>query len=102
MVDMHDKCEISPEDLDDLFRDGVAIEPYKYDSSKDDKINHPSYYTYGKIETIDFIMDKELDFCRGNAVKYIVRAGRKPGCPAKEDINKAIKYLTMYRDKLKD
>ena len=42
-----------------------------------DNVKHPSHYTYGKIECIDFILDKELDFSLGNAVKYIVRAGRK-------------------------
>ena len=39
-----------------------------------DNIKHPSHYTYGKIECIDFILDKNLDFPLGNAVKYIVRA----------------------------
>lgn len=42
-----------------------------------DNISHPSHYTYGKIECIDFILDKGLDFSLGNAIKYIVRAGHK-------------------------
>ena len=40
-------------------------------------VEHPEHYTYGKIECIDFIYDKELNFSLGNAIKYIVRAGKK-------------------------
>ena len=58
-----------------------------------DQVNHPSHYTQGKIECIDFIMDKKLNFCRGNAVKYIVRAGLKDPAKEVEDLKKAIFYL---------
>lgn len=40
-------------------------------------VTHPSHYTSGKIEVIDFITDQELDFCLGNVVKYVSRAGKK-------------------------
>ena len=42
-----------------------------------DNVNHPSYYTNGKIEVIDAIEAWGLNFHRGNAVKYIARAGKK-------------------------
>ena len=42
-----------------------------------DPVTHPSHYTSGKIEVIDFITDQQLDFCLGNVVKYISRAGKK-------------------------
>lgn len=64
-----------------------------------DSVNHPSHYTYGKIEVIDFIEDKQLDFLLGNAVKYIARAGHKAdqGKTIKEktieDLKKAVWYL---------
>ena len=64
-----------------------------------DNINSPSHYTYGKIECIDFIQDKQLNFCLGNAIKYIVRAGHKHSDSltdkekAIEDLKKAKKYL---------
>ena len=58
-----------------------------------DPVNHPSHYTQGKIECIDFIMDKKLNFCRGNAVKYIIRAGLKDPTKEVEDLKKAIFYL---------
>ena len=58
-----------------------------------DPVNHPSHYTQGKIECIDFITDKKLNFCRGNAVKYIVRAGLKDPSKEIEDLKKAVFYL---------
>lgn len=61
--------------------------------SKD--VNHPSHYNRGKIECIEFIEDQGLNFSRGNAVKYIVRAGDK-GDAKKEaqDLRKAAWYAT--------
>ena len=56
-------------------------------------INHPKYYTKGRIETWDFIKDKGLNFDRGNAVKYIVRAGDKDPKKEIEDLKKAINYI---------
>lgn len=44
---------------------------------KNDPVTHPSHYTSGKIEVIDFITDQNLDFCLGNVVKYVSRAGKK-------------------------
>ena len=45
--------------------------------SNDDMVNHPSHYADGKIEVIEFIEDKKLGYHRGNAVKYLARAGKK-------------------------
>lgn len=56
-------------------------------------INHPSHYTDGKIEVIDFIKDKHLNFHKGNAVKYIARAGKKNGADTATDLGKAVWYL---------
>ena len=60
-----------------------------------DTIN-PSYYKEGKIEVIDFIEDKELNYHRGNAIKYIVRAGKKNPATEIEDLQKAIWYINRY------
>ena len=43
----------------------------------DDPVSHPSHYTSGSIEVKDFIRDQKLNFARGNAIKYIARAGKK-------------------------
>jgi len=67
----------------------------------DDAVTHPSHYTDGKIEVIDFIRDKKLDFCRGNVVKYISRAGKK-GDKSKEleDLKKARQYCDFAIEEL--
>ena len=68
----------------------------------DEKVNHPSHYTYGEIEIIDFIEQvtkdykPELAFAIGNAIKYISRANRKNG---KEDLDKARWYLNRAFEK---
>ena len=61
-----------------------------------DNVNHPSHYNDGKIEVIDFIEDKKLGFCLGNAIKYICRAGKKDKNKEVEDIQKSIWYLNRY------
>lgn len=58
-----------------------------------DMVNHPSHYTDGKIEVIDFIEDKKLGFHLGNTVKYICRAGKKDPEKTIEDLQKAEWYL---------
>lgn len=58
------------------------------------QITKPMHYCEGrKYEPKDVIRDWDLNFNLGNAVKYISRAGRKPGCPAEEDLKKAMMYI---------
>ena len=66
---------------------------------KNDNINHPSHYTShpSGIECIDIA--EHHDFCIGNAIKYLWRAGLKSedGISKKEkqieDLKKAIWYI---------
>ena len=60
---------------------------------KDDPVNHPKHYTDGRIEVIEYIEDKKLGFCLGNAIKYISRAGKKEKDKEIQDLRKAIWYL---------
>ena len=64
---------------------------------KNDAVNHPSHYTDGKYECIDFIESWGLGFHLGNAVKYITRAGKKDPGKTKEDLEKAIWYVKRAR-----
>lgn len=66
---------------------------YNTISAAEDMVNHPSHYTDGKIEVIDYIEDKKLGFCLGNAVKYISRAGKKDSAKEIEDLKKAAWYV---------
>lgn len=58
-----------------------------------DSVNHPSHYTRGRFETIEVIEEWGLDFCLGNTVKYISRAGHKDPAKEIEDLRKARWYL---------
>ena len=66
-----------------------------------DNVNHPRHYSYLKelcgIEVID--ITRHMDFCLGNAIKYILRAGHKQDASLIdnqkeiEDLKKAIFYI---------
>lgn len=61
-----------------------------------DPVNHPSHYTFGNIEVIDYMKDKLSSdefygFCIGNCIKYISRAKHKG--KTLEDLKKAEWYL---------
>ena len=56
-----------------------------------DNIN-PKYYKC-KVEVIDAIEAWGLNFHRGNAVKYIARAGKKDPTKEIEDLKKAEWYI---------
>ncbi len=67
-----------------------------------ENVNHPSHYQGTKFEVIDIIEDFNLDFELGNAVKYILRAGKKQKTQQAyiEDLKKSIWYLQRKVDKL--
>lgn len=56
-----------------------------------DMINHPPHYTATAYEPIDIIAAIGNPYCRGNALKYLCRAGRKGD--AVEDLKKARFYI---------
>ena len=68
---------------------------------KTDNVNHPAHYTRLKelcgIAVID--ITRHMNFCCGNALKYILRAGHKKDASLTdtdkqvEDLNKAIWYI---------
>lgn len=63
------------------------------DTVEHDPVNHPSHYTaYSGLEIID--LTEQMNFNRGNAVKYITRAGFKGDDKTEiEDLKKARWYL---------
>lgn len=70
------------------------------DKEKKERVNHPSYYKRGDVETIDYVRYYVFDI--GNAMKYLSRAGLKDedGMSLREkeveDCEKAIWYLKDY------
>jgi len=55
---------------------------------------NPDHYQLGKFQVWDFIVDQDMDYLTGNIVKYISRAGTKPGESKMDDLLKAQAYLT--------
>ena len=53
----------------------------------------PDHYQLGSIEVWDFIVDQDMGYLLGNVIKYVCRAGAKPGESREDDLLKAIAYL---------
>jgi hypothetical protein len=83
-------------DRSELPYDAMVSDPAQLIPVEDDAVNHPSHYTSGSIEVIDFIEDQKLPYHLGNAVKYICRAGRKDPEKTVEDLQKAAWYIKRY------
>lgn len=65
-------------------------------------VNHPSHYqSKNGIEVIDIIESFDLGFSLGNAIKYILRAGKKNPEKTIEDLEKSVWYLNREIDRLK-
>lgn len=83
------KKEVAVEPVEQTIEEQVVELP-----KQEDVINHPSHYTRGKIEVIDFIEDQQLPYHLGNVIKYVARAGYKGD--KLEDLKKARWYLDRY------
>ena len=69
-----------------------------------DNVNHPAHYggADNAYEAIKVIEAWNLDFCLGNVIKYISRAGKKEGNSLIPDLEKAKWYLERRIQELKD
>lgn len=68
-----------------------------------EQVNHPSHYG-GKdnpYEAIKVIDAWNLDFCLGNVVKYVSRAGKKDNNSKEQDLKKALWYLEHELESMK-
>lgn len=61
-------------------------------AEEDNVVEHPSHYTQGSIEVLDFIIDQKFGYLDGNVVKYMCRYRYKGGA---EDLRKARQYLNL-------
>ena len=57
----------------------------------------PDYYKTAAGTDVFAILDNEelFSFAKGNVLKYVIRAGRKPGEDAIKDLSKALHYLKV-------
>ena len=65
-----------------------------------EKVNHPDHYKPGTYEVINVIEAYNLGFHLGNVVKYVLRAGNKPGEETLDDLKKAQWYLNRKIESL--
>lgn len=80
------------------------------DITKQDRVNHPSHYTWLKelcgIEVID--ITRHMNFNLGNVIKYVLRSGHKSeeGMSDEEkeieDLKKAVFYLNDEINRLEN
>lgn len=83
------------------IRNDYVMKYFRLLVDEPDNVNHPSHYTWLKdkcgIEVID--ITRHMDFCLGNAIKYVLRAGHKQDASLSdnqkeiEDLRKAIWYI---------
>lgn len=69
-------------------------------------MKEPNYYNDNGLSPINamkmglFSDEEYIGFLKGNVIKYVVRCGKKED--AISDIDKAIHYLTMLREKFSE
>lgn len=73
------------------FKEGTGSFPSSYYTH--DPVNHPKHYTSHPSGVECIQITEHLNFCLGNAVKYIWRAGEKDQEKEIEDLEKASWYL---------
>lgn len=77
----------------------TASESYlKIGSESGDQINPSHYQLPGGLQLID--LTEQLNFCRGNAIKYLFRAGKKNPTEELEDLKKALWYVQREIDRV--
>ncbi|MFJ3634651.1 DUF3310 domain-containing protein [Streptomyces sp. NPDC090112] len=76
-----------------LAEDEIEAISAALSDGSDSAVDHPSHYTWlpNGLEVID--LTENLNFNRGNGVKYIVRAGRKDAATELQDLKKARWYI---------
>ena len=67
------------------------------DEKLEDVVNHPKHYTQYPVEVIE--ITENLNFCKGNAVKYILRAEFKGN--EIQDLEKSRWYIEREIQRIK-
>lgn len=96
------------ESRDQYIRRRMKMEDIASESDEDHTadVDRPPHYTRWKIEPVTYVMRNDMEFWRGNIIKYASRAGFKsqPGKTAVEaeitDLQKVIRYAEMRINQL--
>jgi len=73
---------------------------FKVKDRSNESVDHPDHYQGQGIEVIDIIDSFELDFYRGNIIKYILREDKKKN--ELEDLKKAKWYIDKLIQKMEN
>lgn len=94
------KIEAKPE-VTDTASTGVSVADSKPTDTMNDAVHHPSHYTLPglTLESVDVIRavltpEEFKGWCKGNALKYSLRAGRKDPAKEVQDLAKAGVFLS--------
>lgn len=97
---MYGKIEPKPV-VPDAHPTGVSVADVKSTDTMNDEVHHPSHYTLPglDVESVDVIRavltpEEFKGWCKGNALKYSLRAGRKDPAKEVQDLAKAGVFLS--------
>lgn len=80
----------------------AEVDPDDYQDKSHDAVRHPSHYDLPApmpvVQCIDAIFAAGWGeaFCKGNALKYMTRAGKKDSVTELEDTKKARTYINFW------
>ena len=66
----------------------------------DESVIIPLYYNKANMNVVDIIDEYELNFNKGNVIKYVLRSGKKCKDTEIQDLQKAIRYFQMEIERL--
>lgn len=72
----------------------------EYLEMADESVIIPPYYNKANMSVIDIIDEYELNFNKGNIIKYVLRSGKKSKDTEIQDLQKAIRYCQMEIERI--
>ena len=67
---------------------------------EDNLVLSPSYYNKENMSVSDIVDEYELNFNKGNIIKYVLRSGKKQADTEIQDLQKAMRYCQMEIERL--
>lgn len=66
----------------------------------DESVIIPSYYNKANMSVSDIVDEYDLNFNKGNIIKYVLRSGKKQVDTEIQDLQKAMRYCQMEIERL--
>ena len=65
-----------------------------------DTVIKPPYYNKASMSVSDIVDEYELNFNKGNIIKYVLRSGKKSKDTEIQDLEKAIRYCEIEIERI--